>query len=97
MYTSGVWNARTGKDDEFARRWQESVDGLSQDLPGVTFRLLQDAENPSRFLSVAGPWRNREQFEATRASDEFQASMASIDDVLESYEIRTYELVVQVS
>jgi heme-degrading monooxygenase HmoA len=97
VYTSGVWNARAGKDEEFARRWQEGVDQLSLGLPGVTFRLLRDTENPTRFVSVAGPWRNREQFEATRSSEEFQKRMAAVDDVLESYEIGVYDLVVQVS
>ncbi len=73
------------------------MDRLSLELPGVTFRLLRDVENPSRFVSVAGPWRNREQFEATRASDEFQAQMDAMAHVLDSYEIAAYELVVEVS
>jgi heme-degrading monooxygenase HmoA len=97
MYTSGVWYAKPGTEDEFARSWQASVDRLSVDLPGVTFRLLRDTEDPLRFVSVVGPWRNREQFEATRNSEEFVEQMTAMMDVLESYEIRAYDPVVEVS
>jgi heme-degrading monooxygenase HmoA len=97
MYTSGVWIARAGKEADFARKWQESVDRLSLELPGITFRLMRDLDDPSRFVSVTGPWRNREQFEETRSSAAFQESMADVDDVLESYEIRVYQLAVEVS
>lgn len=97
MYTSGVWYAKPGTEDEFARSWQASVDRLSADLPGVTFRLLRDTEDPLRFVSIVGPWRNREQFEATRSSAEFVVRMNAMTDVLESYEIRAYDPVVEVS
>jgi heme-degrading monooxygenase HmoA len=97
MYTSGVWYAKPGMESEFARGWQSSVDRLALDLPGITFRLLRDLENPTRFVSVVGPWRNREQFRATRDSEAFAEQVSAMADILESYEIHEYELVVEVS
>ena len=97
IYTSGVWNAKEGHEDEFARRWEASVDRFAPDLPGVVFRLLRDVENPSRFVSVAGPWRNIEQVDGIRNSAQFQESMAASQEALEGFELSTYQLVVEVS
>ena len=66
VYTSGLWNVKEGHEDDFARRWQASVDHLALEYPGITFRLLRDAGNPRRFVSVGGPWRGAEQIEAAR-------------------------------
>lgn len=97
MYTSAVWNVKDGQEDAFVRRWQQSVDAAALELPGIVFRLLRDVENPGRFLSSAGPWRSVEQINAMRSSDGFQQSMAAMADVLDSYEISTLELAVEVS
>ena len=97
MYTSGVWIVKKGREDDFARRWQESSDSLSLDFPGVTFRLMRDRENPQRFVSMGEGWRNAEQIEAARSSPGFQDAMAAIWRILESGEIATLELVAEVS
>jgi quinol monooxygenase YgiN len=97
MYTSGVWNAKAGREDEFARAWQATVDRTSLENPGIAFRLLRDVDTPGRFVSVVGPWRNREQFESVRASEAFRESVNAMADVLDSYEISAYELAVEVS
>jgi quinol monooxygenase YgiN len=97
VYTSGVWNVKAGKEHDFARGWQASVDRMSLELPGIVFRLLRDEDSPTRFVSVVGPWRNREQYEATRSSAQFQEAVASMADLLESYEISVYDLVAEVS
>ncbi len=97
MYTTGVWIVKKGREDDFARRWQESSDSLSLDFPGVTFRLMRDRENPQRFVSMGEGWRNAEQIEAARSSPGFQDAMASIWRILESGEIATLDLVAEVS
>jgi heme-degrading monooxygenase HmoA len=97
VYTSGVWHVKEGHEDEFRRRWQESVDAASLEAPGIVFRLLRDAENQRRFTSNAGSWRALEQITAMRSSPEFQASMASMAEHLDTYEISTWELVAEVS
>lgn len=97
VVTSAVWNVKEGHEDEFKRRWQESVDAASLELPGIVFRLFRDVQSPRRFTSNAGPWRSVEQITEMRNSHEFQASMASIAEHLDSYEISTWELVAEVS
>jgi quinol monooxygenase YgiN len=88
---------KKGREDDFARRWQQSVDSVSLDFPGVSFRLLRDRENPQRFLSMGEGWRNTEQIEAARNSPSFQDSMAAIWRMLESGEMTTLDLVAEVS
>ena len=97
MYTSGVWNVKAGKESDFTRGWQANVDRTSLEHPGIVFRLLRDVDRPGRFVSVVGPWRNREQFESVRASEAFKESMNAMADLLDSYEISAYELAVEVS
>lgn len=97
MYTAGVWLVKKGREDDFARRWQESADSVSLDFPGVSFRLLRDRENPQRFVSLGDGWRNAEAIEAARNSPSFQDSMTSIWRILESGEISTLDLIAEVS
>ena len=97
LCTSGIWVVKAGREDDFARKWQESADGVSLDFPDVTFRLLRDREDPRRFVSLGDGWRNVEQIEAARSLPSFQNAMASIWNVLESGDISTLELVVEVS
>jgi len=97
VYTSGVWIVKKGREDDFARRWQESADSVSLDFPDVTFRLMRDRENPQRFVSLGDGWRNVEQVEAARSSPAFQDAMTSIWRLLESGEISTLDLVAEIS
>jgi quinol monooxygenase YgiN len=97
VYTSGVWIVKKGREDDFARRWQESADSVSLDYPDVTFRLLRDRENPQRFISLGDGWRSSEQIEAARGTPAFQDSMAAIWRILESGEISTLDLVAEIS
>jgi heme-degrading monooxygenase HmoA len=97
MYTSGVWTVKQGREDEFARRWQESADWVALTFPGVKFMLLRDREDARRFISLGEGWRNPEQIEAARSSPEFQDAMASIWRMLDSGDISTLDLVAEVS
>ena len=97
MYTSGVWIAKKGHEDDFERLWQAAVDQLSLEFPGITFRLLRDVENPRRFVSMGGAWRNAEQIAAARALPSYQEGMADLEKVLESGDLGTFELAAEVS
>ena len=95
--TAGIWVVKDGREDEFARRWEESASNLSREFPDVTFRLLRDREDPRRFISLGEGWRNIEQVEAARSLPGYQDAMASIWNVLESGDVSTLELVVEIS
>lgn len=95
--TSGIWVVKEGREDDFAHRWEESASNTSRDFPDVTLRLLRDRENPRRFVSLGEGWRNIEQIEAARSMPAFQDAMASIWRLLDSGEISTLELAVEIS
>ncbi|TML47421.1 MAG: hypothetical protein E6G11_10170 [Actinobacteria bacterium] len=95
--TAGIWTVKEGREEEFSRRWEESVDALVLDYPDLTFRLLRDRENPRRFLSLGDGWRTMEQVEEVQSLPSFQDSQAAIWRVLESGETSTLELAVEVS
>ena len=97
MYASGMWMVKKGHEDEFARIWQAAADQASLTFPGVTFRLLRDAENPRRFLAITGAWRNAEQIASARSLPAFQDLMAQTDKLLESSELSTFELAAEIS
>jgi heme-degrading monooxygenase HmoA len=95
--TLGVWNVKEGREGDFARRWEESSSSLALEFPGVTFRLLRDHDDPRRFISVGEGWRNLEQIEAARSLPSYQDAMATIWRMLESGDLSTLDLVVEVS
>ena len=95
--TAGIWLVKEGREDEFLHRWEESASNLSREFPAVTFRVLRDRDDPRRFVSLGEGWRNNEQIEAARSLPSFQDSMSSIWNVLESGDMSTLELVVEVS
>jgi heme-degrading monooxygenase HmoA len=97
LCTAGIWVVKKGREDEFARRWQESADSIALEVAGVTFKLLRDRENPQRYLSLDEGWRTPEQIETVRNSPGFQDSMATIWRVLESGEMSTLDLVAEIS
>jgi quinol monooxygenase YgiN len=97
VYTSGVWIVKKGKEDEFKRRWQAGADSTALAFPGVKLMLLQDRDNPQRFVSLGEGWRNAEQIEAARSSPEFQDAMAATWRVLESGDLSVLELSAEVS
>ena len=97
LCTSGIWTVKAGREDDFARRWEESASNLSLEFPDVTFRLLRDHDEPRRFVSLGEGWRNLEQIEAARSLPAFQDAMSSIWRLLEAGDMSTLELVVEIS
>jgi heme-degrading monooxygenase HmoA len=88
---------KEGREEEFARRWQESADRLALETPGVTYKLLRDRDDPRRYVSLGEGWRTPEQIEAVRESPGYQDSLASIWRVLDSGDLSTLDLVSEVS
>lgn len=97
IYSSGVWTVKEGREEEFARMWEADVTMLPADHPGLVPRLLRDLDHPRRFVSLVGPWRNLEELETVRASPGFREGMDRAQELLESLEVSTLELVLEVS
>ena len=97
LCTSGIWTVKAGREDDFARRWEESASNLSLEFPAVTFRLLRDHDDPQRFVSLGEGWRNLEQIEAARSLPAFQDAMSAMWRMLEAGDMATLELAVEIS
>jgi quinol monooxygenase YgiN len=88
---------KEGRADEFARRWQESTDGIALEVAGTRFKLLRSRDDPRHFISIGEGWHDAEQVRLLRESPGFQDSMASMWRVLDSGEMATYDLVFEIS
>ena len=95
--TSGIWTVKQGREEEFERRWQETVDGLTLEHAGLKFQLFRDHRDPKRFVSFGEGWRSIEQVEQAFAVPSYQDAMAAVWRVLDSGEVSTLELVAEVS
>ncbi|HET7745129.1 MAG TPA: antibiotic biosynthesis monooxygenase [Gaiellaceae bacterium] len=95
--TSGIWTVRQGRADEFQRRWQEMVDGMTLDYPELKCRLLRDHREPTRFVSFDEGWRSIEQVEEASSMPSYQDAIAAVWRVLDEGETATLELVAEVS
>ena len=92
-----MWRAKKGREEEFARRWEESCDSLVLEYPDLRFRLLRDQGSPGRFVSLTEGWRTLEQIDEVRNLPSYQDSMSALWRVLESGEQSTFELAVEIS
>jgi heme-degrading monooxygenase HmoA len=90
LYTVGIWTAKEGKEDEFAREWTEFARWTSEHQPGAADAyLLQDAAHPQRFISF-GPWESAERIDAWRATPEFKAFGARARELCDEFQPGTY-------
>lgn len=97
VYSAGVWLVKVGKEEEFVRTWEAATALVPRDRPGIVLRLLRDADEPRRFLSLVGPWKSPQELERARTTPAFQAALERTEPLLESAEARTYEVVVEIS
>ena len=86
LYTCGTWTVKPGREDDFVAAWEEFAQWTSQNMPGAGWAtLLQDEENPSRFVTV-GPWDSADAVAEWRASAGFQERIGRIREMLDGFE-----------
>jgi len=86
VYTAGLWTVRPGNEALFIAAWQEFATWTTQHGPGnPNARLLQDLNEPRRFLSF-GLWDSNESVDAWRQLPEFQAFFAKAKELCEAIE-----------
>lgn len=95
-HTHAIWTVKEGREAEFVAAWKRMGEATLGEFPAARGTLLQDAENPSRFVSF-GPWESREQIGAWRASAAFQDGVAEIRRLLEDFEPGTFETRLEVA
>ncbi len=90
LYTVGIWTAKEGKEDEFAREWAAFARWTSEHQPGAADAyLLQDAAHSQRFISF-GPWESAERIDAWRATPEFKAFGDRAGELCDEFQPGTY-------
>jgi heme-degrading monooxygenase HmoA len=92
LYTHHVWVVKSGREEEFVRRWRELAEWTAANVPGAgTARLLQDMDHPGRFISVA-PWESREALASWRSLLGYQERLGRVRDLLETFTPSTLAL-----
>ena len=49
-YTCGIWTVRDGGEEEFVTRWTALVSSADESPGGEHFLLIQDRQDPHRFI-----------------------------------------------
>ncbi len=95
-FTTGIWNVKKGKEQEFINAWKEMAQWTFANMDGGSARLLQDAKDPSRFISL-GQWVSENNIQKWRETSEFKNALEKINNMLvESSEPHTMKEVVVV-
>lgn len=93
-YSSTTWIVKAGQEDEFVRRWNEFAEWSGGQGLRAQAMLLRDVDDPTRFVSF-GPWESLQAIARWRSLPGFHERVARLNDVLERFEPRTLELVVE--
>jgi heme-degrading monooxygenase HmoA len=93
-YTHTTWRVKPGMEEEFIARWSEWVDWSRHQGFRARATLLRDVESPSTFVSF-GPWENLDAVRNWRALPGYHERVARLHEVVEGFEPRTLERVVE--
>lgn len=80
-FTTGIWNVKKGKEQEFINAWKEIAEWTFNNMDGGSARLLQDSKDQSRFVSV-GQWMSENNIQKWRETDEFKKALEKINNLL---------------
>ena len=76
IYAAGIWSVRPGNEQAFIEAWKEFSAWTALRQRGSGYgKLLQDLDNPSRFISF-GPWDDLEGVQSWRQQPEFRKTIA---------------------
>ncbi len=92
IYTYTTWQSRPGMEDEFVKRWEEWIEWSHHQGLGASARLLRDTERPGTFVSF-GPWASTSAVASWRARSGYHERVTRLQEVVESFEPHTLELV----
>jgi quinol monooxygenase YgiN len=97
VWTSGAWTAKDGRAEDFVAAWSEFAEWSARTQhPERRAWLLRDREHPNVFVSI-GPWPSEAAVEAWRADPGFRQRVVRIRELLESFEPRTLDPILEVT
>ena len=95
LYTSAERVVRPGREDDFVAVWRDLARWTLGEIPENSDALLmRDRWNLRRFVSLGG-WDSLEAIQRWRANPDFQAHVARMMSLTESYVPATLEQVVE--
>jgi heme-degrading monooxygenase HmoA len=80
-FTTGIWNVKKGKEQDFINAWKEIAEWTFNNMDGGSARLLQDSKDQSRFISV-GLWMSENNIQKWRETDDFKKALEKINNLL---------------
>jgi len=80
-FTTGIWNVKKGKEQEFINAWKEIAQWTFNTMDGGSARLLQDSKDQSKFISV-GQWVSKDNIQKWRDTTEFKTALEKINALL---------------
>ena len=93
LFTSGIWLAKEGKEEDFVREWGVFADwSIRKKLGSGEPYLLQDINNPRYFISF-GPWPDLATIGKWRQTKEFQTFVKKVKDLCEKFDPSTLKVV----
>ena len=95
VWTSGTWTVKPGSEDAFVEAWTEFATWSAGEFPASRAWLLRDRDRPNVFVTV-GPWPSDAVIEEWRASDGWRERIGRIRAMLDGFEARTLDQVVEI-
>lgn len=80
-FTTNVWKVQKGKEKEFIKEWTQFANWSSRAAGASTGRLMQDAQDPTRFISV-GEWESEDSIRKWGELPEFKEFMSKFSELL---------------
>lgn len=91
LYTSAQWKAKPGKEKEFIQAWQRFASWTAQNFKASGARLIQDMEDPTRFVSF-GRWDSQASIDDWRKRSEFEGFIKQARELCEVAEPHTFKV-----
>ncbi len=93
LYALGIWTVKSGSESAFISLWDDFANWTAKTQPGPVSSaiLLQDLDNPQRFISV-GPWEDEASIRAWRGLPEFREFFAKARELCDDIQPRTLRL-----
>ena len=93
-YTHTKWRVKPDSEAEFVKRWTDWVEWSHREGLESHALLLRDVDDPSTYVSF-GPWESIQAVRSWRSLRGYHERVARLQEVVESFEPRTFEVVAE--
>ncbi|WP_416986242.1 antibiotic biosynthesis monooxygenase family protein [Streptomyces sp. T028] len=95
-WSSGNWQVKEGRADEFVELWREFLTWTKEANDGfLGARLIRDLRSPDHFVSFAA-WRDLDSMRAWQGSPDFGERFKAVHALCDDMQSGGYELVCDI-